>query len=497
MAERPLRDYLADNPHLVQQLAVPRLPRLYVPHRPTVRQAAFLNLWHLEALFGGAAGGGKSDALLMGACQYVHVPGYAALILRRSLAEAAESQAILARAMEWWAGTDVVWRGNTAHFPSGASISFGYLRTYMDCYRYQSAEYQYIAFDELTQFFQDDYEYLFSRLRRPRCPHHVPPRPPDLERCLDCIRVAALSRVPLRMRAATNPGGPGHSWVRRRFDIRRVTTPDGRVAWLGHNPDRPYLPATIVDNPHLDQESYIRSLSRMDPITREQLLRGDWTISADGRIKSHWARYYTVEGNAVFLDGRAVRIDECWCFQTVDPAASSREGPGDPHIWRRPPSWTVVSTWLVTPTGDLVWWDVLRFQREVPETIAAIIDNYRRHTASGLRIDFIGIESGGLGIGVYQMLCRAGLPVRPLYPRSQDKLVRATDFINRFEQGRVWLPQSAPWLEDLEAEMYNWTGDPKGQTDQIDTAAYAALVVSSHAAGVGIASYQDLPAAWA
>ena len=83
-------------------------------------------------------------------------------------------------------------------FPSGASLSFGYLDTEADKYRYQSAEYQFIGFDELTQFSESQYTYMFSRLRRLKG-----------------------SSVPLRMRGASNPGGYGHEWVKQRFITRR------------------------------------------------------------------------------------------------------------------------------------------------------------------------------------------------------------------------------------------------------------------------------------
>src|SRR5574340_387166 len=97
------------------------------PWTPTPPQAAFLLLDGLEALYGGAAGGGKSDALLVAALQYVDVPGYAALLLRRTYPDLALPGAIMDRAKEWlgphlaagsvrWIETD-----KTFVFPSGAT----------------------------------------------------------------------------------------------------------------------------------------------------------------------------------------------------------------------------------------------------------------------------------------------------------------------------------------------------------------------------------------
>lgn len=227
-------------------------PRLtdFVPHEPTARQAAFLLLNHEEAMFGGAAGGGKSDALLMGALQYADVPGYSALLLRRSYTDLALPGALMDRAASWLTGTAARWSGMEKRwtFPSGSSLTFGYLENPGDETRYQGAEFQYIGFDELTQFLEKQYLYLFSRLRR-----------------------LAGSGVPLRMRCASNPGGLGHEWVRARFI-------DGRA------PGRLFVPSKLKDNPFLDQVEYTRSLQHLDPITRRQLLEGDWTARSGGSM---------------------------------------------------------------------------------------------------------------------------------------------------------------------------------------------------------------------
>ena len=245
---------------------------LYSPHKPEPRQQAFLKLGDLgilEALYGGAAGGGKSDCLLMAALQYVDVPGYAALLLRRSYADLALPGAIMDRSKQWlmgsrarWSEVDFRWT-----FPSGASLSFGYLRRFNDVYRYQSAEFQFIGFDELTQFTEAEYRYLFTRLRRPSA---IDPDQP-------------LARVPIRMRSASNPGGIGHEWVKRRL-VQRKTDPDDPKDTPARARKRIFIPAKLTDNPHVDQEEYIESLSNIDPYLRAQMLDGDW----DAREPGDW-----------------------------------------------------------------------------------------------------------------------------------------------------------------------------------------------------------------
>jgi hypothetical protein len=250
---------------------------IYTPQDPTPRQKLFLELDNqLEVFYGGAAGGGKSSALLMAALKYVHIPGYAALLLRRSYTDLALPGALMDRAHQWlhgkahWSGMEKKWT-----FPSGASLTFGYLANENDKYQYQSSEFQFIGFDELSQFTETQYTYLFSRLRRLRD-----------------------SNIPLRLRSGSNPGGVGGFWVRDRFipddftpDLaieERVFTKHGIDDETGDTIDRFFVPARLDDNPHLDQAQYELSLRNLDPVTRAQLRRGDWQITLRGDILYMW-----------------------------------------------------------------------------------------------------------------------------------------------------------------------------------------------------------------
>src|SRR6266508_6612551 len=101
----------------------------YCPNLATIseKQALFLLLDCREAFYGGAAGGGKSDALLMAALQYVDVPGYSALLLRRTYAELEKSDGLIPRADAWLSNTDARRHdgGKLWTFPSGARLEFG------------------------------------------------------------------------------------------------------------------------------------------------------------------------------------------------------------------------------------------------------------------------------------------------------------------------------------------------------------------------------------
>src|SRR5262252_7490867 len=265
-----------------QALVTPRRSK-YARHNPSPKQAAALVAHRFmpsdepsEVFYGGAAGGGKSDWLLDGALEWTDLQGYAAIVFRRSYTDLALAGAIMSRSKEWLKGSDASWNETqkTWTFPSGASLAFAYLRAEDDKYRYQSAEFQYVGFDELTQFSEGQYTYLFSRLRRPaiKCSECENSWPctihPDAtyDKATDPWKLA-LRKVPLRMCAASNPGGIGHGWVKKRFDL-----PSARRLHQG----RVFIPARLSDNPHVDQKAYEASLKKLHPALAAQLLDGDW-----------------------------------------------------------------------------------------------------------------------------------------------------------------------------------------------------------------------------
>jgi hypothetical protein len=268
--------------YLVTPLGVP-LALPYTPHYPHPPQEAFLALDCLEAFYGGAAGPGKSDALLMAALQYVHVPRYAAIIFRRTYEDLSLPGALIPRSKEWLGPTLGMQAWNEQRhrwtFPSGATLSFGYLQHADDHLRYQGAEFQFVGVDEASQIREAQLRYMFSRLRKPD--------------------VGSLSGVPLRMRLASNPGDRSHEYLKRRY-IDKQVDPDDAEDTEERARRRVFIRARLQDNPSLDQRAYRESLSHLEPEVRAQLLDGDW----DARQPGDW---YFDDGHlaAVAALGRA------------------------------------------------------------------------------------------------------------------------------------------------------------------------------------------------
>lgn len=438
-----------------------------LPISPTPRQSDFLALTCREALYGGAAGGGKSEALLMWLAQGIHLPDYSAIIFRRTykqLIKSNDSLWVKARRLFTPLGaignkTDKQWK-----FPTGALIEMGALEHEDSVEDYQGNSYHRVAYDELTHFSRDQYEYLAnSRIRKP------PGYP-----------------IALGVRSGSNPGGIGHDWVKRRFITDEALeqtrgfnatdpSPPGTVYYTPEG--RAFVPARVADNPFVDLQDYVESLSRFEnPVTRERLMNGDWSIMPEGLIKPEWLRYFTMQGQIIRLHNQAGSVlsafdeRECMRFSTVDTAGSAkdktRESKGRPH------SWSVAGVWDYKRLGTMsalicrhVWRGRVGFV-EMCNVLRGIHRDWRPAS--------IKVEDATMGPDL-QNLLKHEIPIGLVATGGKDKVTRATDLLNMLSLGQVFLPQHEnSWRTVLEAEWLSWQGLEEETNDQIDMAAYAA-----------------------
>lgn len=457
-------------------------PNDYCPYVPTDKQREFLALECLEAFYGGAAGGGKSVALLMGALKYVDVPGYAALILRKDTQRLSLAGGLIPRSHEWLAkaAAEKKARWNEARrtwtFPNDkgppATLTFGYLNHPGVKFRYQSSEYQYIAFDELTELAEADYLYLFSRLRKAK----------------------SLS-VPLRIRSASNPGNIGHAWVKQRFIgewlpgeplPEGMTEENGVLKYQG----RAFLPSLVTDNRFLEADEYRTSLMHLPPIERERLLSGDWSIEQLGVFRREWLRYYLKcsEQLELFDEHKrlqvAIPMSECRTFITVDPAGTSEDREHDERVGSR--SYSVVQVWQQPqrPAWShlLVFRDQLREQVEIDGVVKMI-----QGACKTWKPDRVWIEDEKLGHAIKSSLQKATprIDAELIRTENREKKIRAVTLANKMERGEVFLPENDfRWRPSFEHELLAWTGHRRQRCDQIDAAAYAAIISQTAAPGI-------------
>jgi predicted phage terminase large subunit-like protein len=176
-------------------------------------------------------------------------------------------------------------------------------------------------------------------------------------------------------------------------------------------------------------------------------------------FKRQHFRYCTFSDGLYDLGPKKVKHIDCRIFQTCDPAASTKTTA----------DYFVLSTWAQTPDNDLILLDVLRTRLEGPDQIPLFKQQYHRWNPV-----FQAVESKGLGITLYQMLVREGLPVREL-KADKDKVTRALPAAARMESGSVYFLQGAPWLGDFEQELLSF---PTGaHDDQVDTMSYAVQMI--------------------
>lgn len=234
--------------------------------RPTPKQALFLSipLTVKEGFYAGAVAAGKTDVLLLYPIihQWYKDPEFKGLFLRRTFPELKNEVIPRSRNLFRQVGgtynkNDKVWEFNTGRNRSrspqgaGALFFFGHCENEDDVHNYDSMQPNYAAFDELTSF--THWQYIYINLER--------------------VRRKLGTNLPAIVRAGSNPGNTGHTWVRKRFID---PYPEGeKIIRNSAGLKRIFIPATVYDNPHIDPE-YLKSLESLPTAEKQAKLYGRW-----------------------------------------------------------------------------------------------------------------------------------------------------------------------------------------------------------------------------
>lgn len=356
-------------------------------------QTEFLAAGETDVLYGGAAGGGKSYAMLVDPLRYAHKAAHRALILRRSMPELRElidkSRELYPRAFPGCKYREVekLWT-----FPSGAKIEFGFLERDADVYRYQGQAYSWIGFDEIThQATEFGWNYLASRLRTTD-PEIIP-----------------------YMRCTANPGGVGAHWVKKRY----IDPSPPNSGFQGSDGiSRKFIPARLDDNPYLATDGrYEQMLKSLPDVQRKQLLEGNWDVAEGAAFTEFSPPVHVVTPFEIPLHWQRIKgidygyaSESCCVWGAVDPSD------GTLIIYRE--------LYRKGMTGEELAQMLINMEVEDPMSISGVLD-----TACWSR-------TGHTGPTIAEALIRAGHKLRPADKNRIAGKIQIHEYLKLQQSGR-------------------------------------------------------------
>lgn len=395
------------------------------------------------AIYGGAAGGGKSYALLLEPLRHIAKQGFGAVAFRRTYPEITNEGGLWDSSVKVYGQLGLTMKEGALEWqaPNGNTISFRHLQHEKDKLSWQGSAIPLILFDELTHFTRGMFFYLLSRNR---LTHDCGVRP--------------------YIRATCNPDAA--SWVAdfiswwidqdtglpiaaRDGQLRWFVIRDDKLVWADTreeliDPARPeiepksvtFVAARVTDNPTLMRQDpgYLANLHALPRFERMQLLEGNWKVRPTAGMFFQRAWFPIVD--AAPAQGKTVRY---WDRAATEPTP------------RTDPDWTVGLKMRAGPDGRWYVLDVQRF-RARPHAVTAAIRNCAEQDGQQCQV-WLEQDPGQAGVSEIGALVRA-LAGFPCFANrvTTSKITRALPASAQAEAGNIVLVR-ATWNEALLAEL--------------------------------------------
>jgi predicted phage terminase large subunit-like protein len=410
------------------------------------------------AIYGGAAGGGKTWALLMEPLRHVSNSAFGAVFFRRTTVQIRNEGGLWDESTKLYPDMNaspaehvLTWR-----FPSGSSVSFAHLEHDKTVLNWQGSQIPLLCFDELTHFSERQFWYMLSRNRsmcgvRPYVRATCNPDPDSwvaefIAWWIDQETGFAIPERAGKIRWFVRVGDT-IVWADDPAELTQYTMPND----AGDQIPIPaksvtFIPASLTDNKALmaADPGYMANLMALSAIERARLLGGNWKVRPEsGMFRAEWWRYYTVPPQ---IAHKVIFADTANKTKTIN-------------------DYSVFQCWGYTATKQAVLLDQIRGKWEAPDLLVQARAFWNKHsqTQNQGTLRAIKVEDKSSGTGLIQTLKREGMPILDIQ-RSIDKVTRALDAAPYIESGNVLLPQQASWLSDYLAEF---SAFPNGAHDDM------------------------------
>lgn len=416
-------------------------------------QTDFLSSTADIAIYGGAAGGGKTYGLLLDPLRHIDKPGFGGVIFRRTTVQVRNEGALWDESMQLYPlvggkprELTLSWKWGTG--ANARKITFAHLEHEKSKHEYQGAQIPFIGFDELTHFTEGQFWYMVSRNRSGRCavrPYIRATCNPDADSWVaDLIAwwIDQDTGYPIPERA-----GKLRWFVRVGDVIIWADTPE-ELAWFTDDKDEPvppksltFIPAKLSDNKAMNAKdpNYRANLMALPTVERERLLYGNWKIrpSAGLYFQRTWCR--EIEPWEVPSDLELVRG---W-----DLAATPKTETNDPD-------WTCGTKIGRSRTTGLFYVIDHRRTREAPAGVKAFIKQAAIDDGRTCEVS-IPQDPGSAGKSWAQDIVSFLLGWTVRYsPETGDKTTRFGAFSSQAQAGNVMVVKgmwNKGWYEALEA----------------------------------------------